>query len=175
LIEVKNISKAFNGRTVLTDFSFRFYQGKTNLIIGESGSGKTVLIKCMVGLHEVDSGAVLYDGRDFSKMDLKQRKSIRQEIGMLFQGGALFDSMTVEENVMFPLSMFTQMSEKEKLERANFCLSRVNLVKVNHLFPSEISGGMLPLPGLSPFSLNTFFAMNQTRDWTHELPSLSTT
>lgn len=142
MIEVKHISKSFGDNTVLKDFSFTCHQGKTNLVIGQSGSGKTVLIKCMVGLFEVDAGSVLYDGRDFSQMNFKQKKSIRQEIGMLFQGAALFDSLTVEENVIFPLSMFTEMSEEEKLERANFCLQRVNLTNSNNLLPSELSGGM---------------------------------
>jgi len=142
VIEVKNISKSFGERQVLHNISSVFEQGKTNLIIGESGQGKTVLMKCMVGLLEADSGDVLYDGRNFSAMSLKDKKTIRKEIGMLFQGGALFDSMTVEENVVFPLSMFTNMSEAEKRERANFCLARVNLPNASNLFPSELSGGM---------------------------------
>lgn len=142
MIEIKNINKSFGSRHITKDFSCKFEQGKTNLIIGESGSGKTVLLKCMVGLTDVDSGQVLYDGRDFLKMTLKEKQGIRKEIGMLFQGGALFDSKTVEQNITFPLSMFTDMTEEEKLERANFCLSRVNLKNVNNLYPSEISGGM---------------------------------
>ena len=112
------------------------------MIIGESGSGKTVTMKCLVGLLEPDKGTVLYDGRDFTGMNLKQRKQVRREMGMLFQGAALFDSMTVEENVMFPLNMFAEMTEEEKLGRANFCLQRVNLENANGKFPSEISGGM---------------------------------
>jgi phospholipid/cholesterol/gamma-HCH transport system ATP-binding protein len=142
VIELKNITKSFADRIIIDNISFTFEQGKCNLILGESGSGKTVMMKCMVGLHEVDSGQILYDGRNFSEMSFVQKKEIRREIGMLFQGGALFDSQTVEENVMFPLSMFTDMSKSEMRERANFCLSRVNLVNKNHLFPSEISGGM---------------------------------
>ncbi|HEY6161541.1 MAG TPA: ABC transporter ATP-binding protein [Bacteroidia bacterium] len=142
MIEVKNISKSFGDRTVIKDFSFVAEAGKTNLIIGESGSGKSVTIKCIVGLLEVDRGQILYDNRDFTHMSLKEKKNIRKEIGMLFQGGALFDSMTVEQNVVFPLSMFTDMSESEKRDRANFCLSRVNLNNANKLFPAEISGGM---------------------------------
>jgi phospholipid/cholesterol/gamma-HCH transport system ATP-binding protein len=142
LIEIKNISKSFSGRPVLNDISFTFETGKTNMIIGESGSGKTTLLKCMVGLNEIDSGQVLYDGRSFTELNFKEKKDIRKEIGMLFQGGALFDSKTVEENVVFPLSMFTDLSESEKRERANFCLQRVNLLNANNLFPSEISGGM---------------------------------
>jgi phospholipid/cholesterol/gamma-HCH transport system ATP-binding protein len=142
LIEIKNISKSFSGRPVLNDISFTFETGKTNMIIGESGSGKTTLLKCMVGLNEIDYGQILYDGRSFTELNFKEKKDVRKEIGMLFQGGALFDSKTVEENVVFPLSMFTDMSESEKRERANFCLQRVNLLNANNLFPSEISGGM---------------------------------
>ncbi len=141
MIEVKNVSKIFGERKILNDISFTFEQGKTNLIIGESGSGKTVLMKTMVGLFSPDEGHVLYDNRDFSGMNFKQKKEVRKEIGMLFQGGALFDSMTVEENIIFPLSMFTEMSESEKKDRANYCLERVNMVGRNDLFPSEISGG----------------------------------
>lgn len=142
MIEVKEIYKAFDGKAVLEDISCTFESGKVNLIIGQSGMGKTVLMKCTVGLFEVDRGAVFFDGRNFSEMNFKERKPIRQEIGMVFQGGALFDSLTVEQNVMFPLNMFTAMSLSEKLDRVNFCLQRVNLVNVNKLFPSEISGGM---------------------------------
>lgn len=142
MIEIKNISKSFSGRKVINDISFRFETGKTNIIIGESGSGKTTLLKCMVGLNELDSGEVLFDGRNFYDLDFKGKKEIRKEIGMLFQGGALFDSKTVEENVVFPLSMFTDMSESEKRDRANFCLQRVNLIDANHLYPAELSGGM---------------------------------
>lgn len=142
MIEVKNISKGFAGRQVLFDISHRFEKGKVNLIIGGSGSGKTVLMKCLVGLFEVDSGAIEYDGRNFSALDFDGRKPIRREIGMLFQGGALFDSMTVLQNVMFPLTMLSEMSQEERIERANFCLQRVNLPSSNHLYPSEISGGM---------------------------------
>lgn len=143
MIEAINITKSFvGGRTVLKNVSSKFEQGKTNLIIGQSGSGKTVLMKCLVGLLEVDEGQVLYDNRDFSRMNEKHRRQIRKEIGMLFQGAALFDSMTVEENVMFPLNMFTEKSLEEKLDRVNFCLNRVNIINANKLFPSEISGGM---------------------------------
>lgn len=142
MIEVKNIDKSFDGKKVLEDISCTFETGKVNLIIGQSGMGKTVLMKCTVGLFEVDKGAVFFDGRNFSEMDFKERKPIRQEIGMVFQGGALFDSLTVEQNVMFPLNMFTSMSLAEKLDRVNFCLRRVNLENANKKFPSEISGGM---------------------------------
>jgi phospholipid/cholesterol/gamma-HCH transport system ATP-binding protein len=142
MIELRNISKSFGDKEVIKNFSFVCEKGKTNLIIGASGSGKTVTMKCMVGLFEPNSGQVLYDGENFTGMSLKDRKKIRREMGMLFQGGALFDSMTVEQNVIFPLSMFTEMSDEEKRERANFCLTRVNLENVNHLYPSEISGGM---------------------------------
>jgi len=142
MIEARNISKIFGDRSVLKDVSVRFEKGKTNLIIGQSGSGKTVLMKCLVGLLEVDKGSVFYDNRNFSEMTLLERKTIRQEIGMLFQGGALFDSLTVEENVMFPLNMFSKMSLEEKKERINFCLKRVDIINANKLYPSEISGGM---------------------------------
>jgi phospholipid/cholesterol/gamma-HCH transport system ATP-binding protein len=142
MIEVKLVNKSFGENHVLKDVSTNFEQGRVNLIIGQSGQGKSVLAKCVVGLHEVDSGEILYDGRDFTKMSRLERKEIRKEIGMLFQGSALFDSMTVEENVMFPLSMFTKMTKKEMLDRANFCLERVNLAGRNKLYPSECSGGM---------------------------------
>lgn len=142
MIEARNISKSFGDRKVLDHVSVCFDKGKNNLIIGESGSGKTVLMKCFVGLLEVDEGHIFYDDRNFSIMTLEERKIIRQEIGMLFQGAALFDSMTVEENVMFPLNMYTNKTKEEKLERTNFCLKRVNLSNSNKLFPSELSGGM---------------------------------
>ncbi|HEY0029548.1 MAG TPA: ABC transporter ATP-binding protein [Bacteroidia bacterium] len=142
MIQVKNISKSFGGKKVLNDISFDFQTGKTNIIIGESGSGKTTLLKCMVGLNDIDAGEVLFDGRNFYDLDFKGKKDIRKEIGMLFQGGALFDSKTVEENVVFPLSMFTDLTESEKRDRANFCLQRVNLPDANKLYPAELSGGM---------------------------------
>ena len=143
MIVVENIHKEFGENLVLNDVSFTFQKGKTNLIIGESGSGKTTLLKILIGLHELDKGNIIYDGRIFNKMKLKEKRSIRQEIGMLFQGGALFDYMTVEENIMFPLTMFTDQTTEEKLERVNFCLKRVNLENKNYLLPSELSGGML--------------------------------
>ena len=142
MIEIKNISKNFNGKQVIENISASFEKGKTNLVIGGSGSGKTVLMKCMVGLVEVDNGEVFFDGRNFSSLSFQERKPFRQEIGMVFQGGALFDSLDVEMNVMFPLSMFTEMTESEKRDCANECLKRVNLVNVNKLSPSELSGGM---------------------------------
>jgi len=142
MIELKNISKRFDQRQILSDVSANFEKGKVSLVIGGSGSGKTVLMKCMVGLLEVDEGEIIYDGRNFSGLNFKERTPFRQEIGMVFQGGALFDSQNVEQNVMFPLSMFTNMTMEEKKERVNFCLSHVRLENVNHLMPSEISGGM---------------------------------
>lgn len=142
MIEVKNLRKAFGEKVILQDFSFRFEVGKSNLIIGESGTGKSILIKCMVGLINPEEGQVLYDGQDFLKMNFDGRNVIRKQIGMLFQGAALFDSMTVKENVMFPLSMFTNMPYDEKLDRVNFCLQRVNLENVLNLNPAELSGGM---------------------------------
>lgn len=143
MIIVENIHKKFDGNQVLNDISFTFEPGKTNLIIGESGSGKTTLLKILIGLYDLDSGTIKYNERVFTEMKLKQKRQLRQEIGMLFQGGALFDYMTVEENIMFPLTMFTNQTEDEKLERVNFCLNRVNLENKNHLLPSELSGGML--------------------------------
>lgn len=142
MIEVINVSKSFGDVQVLDDINVNFKKGKVNLIIGQSGQGKSVLTKCIVGLHQPDAGVIKYDGRDFTAMDRKEKRSIRKEIGMLFQGSALFDSMTVEENIMFPLTMFTKMTKKEKLDRANFCLERVNLSGKNKLFPAECSGGM---------------------------------
>ena len=142
MIEVKNICKSFDGRMILDHVDVTFEEGKTNLVIGSSGSGKTVLIKCLVALYQIDEGSILYDGRDFSKLDEDQRRDIRKEIGMVFQGGALFDSQTVEENVAFPLQMFGKMSAEERRDRVNFCLNRVNLPNANNLFPSQLSGGM---------------------------------
>ena len=143
MIEVKNVTKSFDdGRTVLHDVSAKFYSGKTNLIIGQSGSGKTVLMKCIVGLMRPEQGEILYDGRDYLSMSPDQVKNLRKEIGMLFQGSALFDSETVLGNVMFPLLMFTDMTPAERKERAEFCLERVNLKGADHKYPAEISGGM---------------------------------
>ena len=142
MIEVKNISKSFDGKNILHDINATFYTGKTNLIIGQSGSGKTVLMKSIVGLIRPESGEILYDGRDFLKMTTSQMKSLRKEIGMLFQGSALFDPETVLGNVMFPLRMFSQMGKGEMMDRARFCLERVNLQGAENKYPSEISGGM---------------------------------
>jgi phospholipid/cholesterol/gamma-HCH transport system ATP-binding protein len=142
MITVKNLYKSFNGRSVLSDISVTFEAGKTNLIIGRSGSGKTVLLKSIVGLLEIDSGEIWFEDVLFNKLDFNDKKTIRSEIGMLFQGSALFDSLTVEQNVRFPLDMFTDHSNEEKLERVNFCLQRVNIINSNRLFPAELSGGM---------------------------------
>jgi phospholipid/cholesterol/gamma-HCH transport system ATP-binding protein len=142
VISVKELNKSFNGKQVLSNISVDFEPGKTNLIIGRSGSGKTVLLKAIVGLHDIDSGEIWYDDILFNKLDFREKKEIRKEIGMLFQGSALFDSLSVEQNVKFPLDMFTEKSEAEKIERVNFCLKRVNILNANKLFPSELSGGM---------------------------------
>jgi len=149
MITINNINKSFKDQQVLFDVSAQFEKGKVNLIIGQSGSGKSVLAKSMVGLHEVDSGEILFDGNDFTSMERPEKSALRQEIGMLFQGAALFDSLTVEENVMFPLSMFTNMTKKEMKMRADFCLERVNLNGKNTLFPSECSGGMQKRIGIA--------------------------
>ena len=149
MIELQNISKSFDGKKVLDDVNVTFKQGKTNLIIGASGSGKSVLTKCMVGLIEPDTGSVLYHGKNFTKMSVDERKEVRKEIGMLFQGGALFDSQTVEENIMFPLKMHAKMSHKEMTERVDFCLERVNLEGAHKKYPAEISGGMQKRVGIA--------------------------
>ena len=149
MIQVQNISKSFKEAKVLTDISIDFLPGKINFIIGRSGQGKSVLLKCMVGLLEPDAGSILYDGVDFLNMDEDQHKAIRQEVGMLFQGAALFDSMTVEENVMFPLTMYSNLSFNEKLQKVNECLERVNLVGKNNLYPAELSGGMKKRTGIA--------------------------
>ena len=142
MIRVINLNKSFNDQSILSDISVSFDAGKTNLIIGRSGSGKTVLLKSIVGLHDIDSGEIWYDDILFSKLDFIGKKEIRKEIGMLFQGSALFDSLTVEQNVRFPLDMFTEKSMEEKTDRVNFCLERVNINNSNKLLPSELSGGM---------------------------------
>lgn len=142
MIELINISKSFGEKQVLKNINLIFESGKTNLIIGQSGSGKTVLLKTIVGLITADNGEVCFDGRNYNLIENKEKKIVRKEIGMVFQGSALFDSETIEENVMFPLNMFTEMSLEEKRDRVNFCLKRVNLTNANQLFPSEISGGM---------------------------------
>jgi phospholipid/cholesterol/gamma-HCH transport system ATP-binding protein len=142
MITVKNLYKSFNGTNVLSDISVNFVPGMTNLIIGQSGSGKTVLLKSIVGLHDIDQGEIWYEKTLFNKLAFKEKKDIRSEIGMLFQGSALFDSLTVEQNVRFPLDMFSDKSIEEKIDRVNFCLNRVNIINANKLFPSELSGGM---------------------------------
>lgn len=142
MIRCSHIFKSFEGKEVLQDITAEFGQGSINMIIGRSGSGKTVLLKSLSGLHEVDSGEIYYNDTLFTGLNHRQKKEIRREVGMIFQGGALLDSSTVEENVKFPLDMFTRLSEKEKLERVEFCLDRVNLHDVGKLYPSELSGGM---------------------------------
>ena len=149
MIEVKNIQKGFADKTVIEGVSAVMKSGQCNLIIGASGSGKTVLMKCMVGLFEPDAGDVLYGGQNFTTMNTEEKTDIRKEIGMLFQGSALFDSLTVEQNVMFPLNMFTKWPVKQKLERVNEVLARVNLVDTNKKFPAELSGGMKKRVGIA--------------------------
>ncbi len=149
MIEIRNIHKSFNEKTVIDDVSATFEAAKCNLIIGASGSGKTVLMKCIVGLFEPDNGDILYNNENFTKMPESGRKELRQKIGMLFQGSALFDSMTVEQNVMFPLDMFTKLSTSQKQKKVNEVLERVNLKDANKKFPSEISGGMKKRVGIA--------------------------
>ncbi len=149
MIAVKNISKSFGDKQVLFNIDAEFETGKTNMIIGASGTGKSVLLKCIVGLLRPDEGEVTFDGRDFANANKEAQTEIRREMGMLFQGGALFDSLTVEENVMFPLNVLTKQSLEEKKERVNFCLERVGLENVNLKMPSEISGGMKKRVGIA--------------------------
>ena len=149
MIEVNNVNKTFRDKQVLTNVSMSFVKGKTNLIIGASGTGKSVLLKCIVGLVKPETGTIKYDGRDFLTADSIVQKDIRREMGMLFQGGALFDFKTVHENVMFPLHMLSEMGKSEKMDRVAFCLQRVGLEKVGNLFPSQISGGMQKRVGIA--------------------------
>lgn len=149
MIELKDVRKSFGDKEILKGVSAVMETGKTNLIIGTSGSGKTVLQKCMVGLFEMDSGGILFDGKDLATMHEEDRKELRQQIGMLFQGSALFDSMTVEQNIKFPLDMFTNWNHAKKLERVNDVLDRVNLKDANRKFPAEISGGMMKRVGIA--------------------------
>ena len=143
MIKCENIFKSFDGRTILDDISVEFESGKTNLIIGRSGSGKTVLLKTLVGLHEPDSGSIFYDEKNYTALSFVQRKEVRRELGMIFQGGALLDSSTVYENVRLPLDMFTEQTSAEKDKRVKECLARVELSHAGHLYPSELSGGMI--------------------------------
>ena len=149
MIELKDVRKAFGEKEILKGISAVMETGKTNLIIGTSGSGKTVLQKCMVGLFEVDSGGILFDGKDLATMHQEERKELRQQIGMLFQGSALFDSMTVEQNIKFPLDMFTKWNHSKKIARVNDVLDRVNLKDTNKKYPGEISGGMMKRVGIA--------------------------
>lgn len=142
MIRVEHLNKSFDGKNILNDINFTFEKGKVNLIIGKSGSGKTVLLKSLIGIHGVDSGHIFFDDKDLTQVNTKELRVLRSQIGVVFQGGALFDSQTVLENVMFPLGLFTEMSYEEKVERAQFCLKRVNLEGVDKQFPAEISGGM---------------------------------
>jgi phospholipid/cholesterol/gamma-HCH transport system ATP-binding protein len=154
MIKIKNISKSFYDKMILNGISGEFDKGKTNLIIGSSGTGKSVLLKCIVGLLQPDTGTVFYDLRNFTEAEKDMKSEIRREIGMLFQGGALFDSKNVEENVMFPLNILTKMHADEKIERVNFCLKRVGLEGVNSKMPSEISGGMKKRVGIARAIVN---------------------
>ncbi|MBL7875884.1 MAG: ATP-binding cassette domain-containing protein [Cyclobacteriaceae bacterium] len=154
MIKINNISKSFADKVILSGISSEFDKGKTNLIIGSSGTGKSVLLKCIVGLLQPDTGIVYYDLRNFTQADKEMKSEIRREIGMLFQGGALFDSKNVEENVMFPLNILTTMPAGEKIERVNFCLKRVGLEGVNKKMPSEISGGMKKRVGIARAIVN---------------------
>lgn len=142
MIEVKNVSKYFGEKQVLKNITTQFEEGKVNLIIGRSGSGKTVMMKCLVGLHTPDEGEILYNNRAFRRLSEKEKRNLRADMGMVFQGAALFDSMTIEENVRFPLDMLKDMDYAEKMERVNFCLKRVDLENTNKLYPDELSGGM---------------------------------
>ena len=143
MIRGENIVKIFDGRRVLDDVSVLFDAGKTNLIIGRSGSGKTVLLKSLVGLHEIDEGNIYFDDLCYTQLGFNERKAVRKDIGMIFQGGALLDSSTVEDNIRLPLDLFTEQSLEEKMERVNFCLKRVNLPNAHKLYPAELSGGMI--------------------------------
>ena len=154
MITIQNISKSFVDKDVLKDVSGTFEKGKSNLIIGASGTGKSVLLKCIVGLEQPDSGVVYFDERNFTEADKEMKSEIRREIGMLFQGGALFDSKTVEQNVMFPLDVLTRLPKDEKLDRVNFCLKRVGLENINKKMPSEISGGMKKRVGIARAIVN---------------------
>jgi len=155
MIEFQNIKKTFDDKVVLHGINGIFHPGRTNLIIGSSGTGKSVLLKCMVGLVEPDEGQVLYDGRDFTHASRNVRRDIRRDIGMLFQGAALFDSLSVEQNVIFPLNVLTEMPKDEKLDRVNFVLKRVGLENVNNLMPSELSGGMKKRVGIARAIVNS--------------------
>jgi len=154
MIEVRNISKSFDGKQILHNISSTFKKGRTNLIIGASGTGKSVLLKSIVGLVQPDSGSILYDGRDFTSGSKDLKTDVRREIGMLFQGGALFDSMNVEQNIIFPLNVLTKMPKDEKLDRVNICLAKVGLENVNKKMPSEISGGMKKRVGIARAIVN---------------------
>lgn len=142
MIEINKISKSFNSHKIIEDISATFEKGKTNLIIGQSGSGKTVLMKCLLGLHEVDNGDIMYDGKKFNKDEISEVSDLRKQMGMVFQGSALFDSMSVLDNIIFPLRMFSNMSQSKMIERAREVIHRVDLKDVDNKFPSEISGGM---------------------------------
>lgn len=148
-LAVKHLTKSYSGKTVLQDINIEFIKGKVNMVIGASGSGKSTLFKCLVGLTEPDSGEILYHGKSLTAMNYEEKKEIRQQIGMLFQGGALFDSLTVGENIAFPLRMFSKMTKNEVTERVAFCLQRVNMAGTEKKYPSELSGGMRKRVGIA--------------------------
>jgi phospholipid/cholesterol/gamma-HCH transport system ATP-binding protein len=148
-LAVKHLTKSYSGKTVLQDINIEFIKGKVNMVIGASGSGKSTLFKCLVGLTEPDSGQILYHNRNLIEMNYEEKKEIRQQIGMLFQGGALFDSLSVGENIAFPLRMFSKMTKSEVTERVAFCLERVNMAGIQKKYPSELSGGMRKRVGIA--------------------------
>ena len=160
MIQVKSLYKSFEGKDVLVDINATFNNGKTNLIIGQSGSGKTVLMKCIVGLLTPEKGEILYDGRNFLNMNKKEKKTLRREMGMIFQSAALFDSLTVLENVMFPLDMFSNDTYRDRVKRAQFCLDRVNLMEAQNKYPGEISGGLFTL---TTFCCNQNYPIGSSR------------
>ena len=170
MISVQNLNKWFDDKHVLNNINAEFKPGVANLVIGASGGGKSVLIKCMVGLLTPENGKILYGNQDFIRLEYHEKQNLRQEIGMLFQNTALFDSLTVQENIEFPLRMFSNLSPEERLDRVNFCLEKVHLTNANDKFPAEISGGMKKRVGIAraiALEITIYFAMNRILDLTH--------